>query len=137
MEKEAKNRQRVIWLAGITLFTVFIWVALDSYHELVRRDRLEDVSQLLTPIDPDLDEKIIEEIEQRREYKLEEVEEYLKSKPTAIPTIDDEETEEEIEEEEVVPEEEVETEAEDLEKSDLEETDLKNLETGEIENSNE
>ncbi len=130
MEKGTKSRQRVIWLAGITLFTVFIWVALDSYHELVRRDRLEDVSQLLTPLNPELDEEIIEKIEQRREYELEEVDQYLKAEPTPEPTADEEEgEEEETPDDEVV--------LEDEEAVEIEEPDLENLETEEPENIDE
>ncbi len=95
MAKKKTTNRRVIWIAGLTLFTALIWVALNSYHELARRDRIEGVEQLLTPINPELKEEVLEEIEERREYKIEEVEDFLKPKPTSTPVLEEESESEE------------------------------------------
>jgi hypothetical protein len=89
-KKKNKNEdinRRVIWLAGFTLFTALVWVALHSYHELARKDRMEDVEQLLIPLSSELKEGVLDKIRERKEYQLEEVEEFLKIEPTAIPTL--------------------------------------------------
>lgn len=91
--KDEGINRRVIWLAGFTLFTALVWVALHSYHELARKDRMEDVEQLLTPLKPELKEEVLDKIRERKEYKLEEVEEFLRIEPTSIPTPAEEEEE--------------------------------------------
>jgi len=88
MDKKSIINNRVFWIAGLTLLTALILVALNSYRELVRRDRVEGVDQLLTPLKPELNDEVLNIIEQKKEYQLEEVNELLKTEPTAIPTPD-------------------------------------------------
>ncbi len=118
MDRNKIINNRVVLLFIFTLVTVLIWVVLNSYHELVRRDRIEDVSQLLTPLDPSLEESVLDMIKNRREYSLGEVEDYLKPQPTPtatpVPTVevDEEEITEDGTEAEPEPEEEPEDENE-------------------------
>ncbi len=86
MDKKTIINNRVFWIAGFTLLTALLLVALNSYRELVRRDRIEGVDQLLTPLKPELNDEVLSTIEQKKEYQLEEVNELLKAEPTAIPT---------------------------------------------------
>jgi len=80
------TENRAVWIAGFTFLTALIWITLTSYHELVRKDRVEGVEQLLTPINPELDEEILQEISNRKEYQIDEVEEFIKAEPTLVPT---------------------------------------------------
>jgi hypothetical protein len=88
MDKKSITNNRVLWIAVFTLLTALLLVALNSYRELVRRDRIEGVDQLLTPLKPELNDEVLPTIEQKKEYQLEEVNELLKTEPTAIPTPD-------------------------------------------------
>mgnify|MGYP001124258359 CR=1 FL=1 len=73
MRKKSKRSKRLIWLAVITLLTALIWTALDSYHQLVKREQTEKVESLIKPLDPQLNAEILELIEGRKEYQIEEV----------------------------------------------------------------
>ncbi len=88
-EKQLKKKEnfdrRMVWLAGFTLFTAVVWVSLQSYHQLVKKDQLEDVEQLLTPINPNLNIEVLEKISGLKEYDLLEVSEYMKVEPTPEP----------------------------------------------------
>ena len=68
----------------MTLFTVLFWIALESYRELTKREEIKKVDQLITPIDPKLDLTVLESIEEKREYRPEEVESYLLPEPTSV-----------------------------------------------------
>jgi len=80
------KERKWIWLGAITLITTLIWVALDSYHQLVRADRLGTVKSLLRPLDPKLDSRVLEKIEARKEYQLSEVEKYIRLSVSPTPT---------------------------------------------------
>jgi hypothetical protein len=86
MDKKSIVNNRIFWIAGLTLLTALILVALNSYRELARRDRIDGIDQLLTPLKPELNDEVLSTIEKRKEYQLEEVNELLKSEPTVIPT---------------------------------------------------
>lgn len=99
MSRKKIINRRIVWLAVLTLVTVLIWVSLDSYHQLVRRDRTDDVTQLLTPLNPDLESEVLDKIKQRREYQVEDVEDFLKPEIEPTPTVVEETEEEDLLEE--------------------------------------
>lgn len=110
-EKKLKGKKKFdrkfVWLAGLTLFTAIIWVSLQSYHQLIKKDQLEDVEQLLTPLNPNLNTEVLDKISGQKEYQIGEVAEFLRIEPTPAPF---DEEEEEIEEaEETVETEEIES----------------------------
>jgi len=76
--KKAKEKsKKLVWLGVLSLVTTLVWVALDSYHQLVAQGEPEKVSHLIEPLNPELDDQVLEEIEARREYQIGEVEKYL------------------------------------------------------------
>lgn len=79
-----KEAKKFILIGSITLITALVWVALDSYHQLVRQEQLEKVSDLIEPLDPHLNTEVLDQIEARKEYQVNEVEKFLL--PTATPT---------------------------------------------------
>lgn len=83
MAKKKITSRRVVQLAVLTLVTALVWVALNSYHELVKRDRMEGVEQLLTPLNPELQDEVLPKIKGKSEYKTEDIEKFLKVKPTS------------------------------------------------------
>ena len=67
-----KNR-RLIWLASFTLLTALIWTALDSYHQLVKKQQIGKVKSLIEPLDPHLSTDVLKSIEARKEYRINDV----------------------------------------------------------------
>ena len=80
--KQKRKYKRIIFVAATALFTVLFWIALESYRELTKQEEIKKVDQLIAPLDPELNLTVLEEIEQRREYQLEQVEGYLLPEPT-------------------------------------------------------
>jgi len=80
-----KKVRKLILIGSITLLTALIWVALDSYHQLVKQEQLEKVGDLIEPLDPRLNTKVLDQIEARKEYQLSEVEKLLLPTATPVP----------------------------------------------------
>ena len=76
--------KKLILIGAISLITVLVWVAFDGYHQLIKQEQLEKVSDLIEPLNPRLDGKILEQIETRKEYSLTEAEKALL--PVVSPT---------------------------------------------------
>lgn len=94
---KVKKIKRLVSLGIITLITALIWVALDSYHQLVKQEQIKKVGDLIKPLDPHLNTEVLDQIETRKKYRLDEVEEFLLPTPTPAPTVSPElETTEEI-----------------------------------------
>jgi len=72
-----QRMRRLVWLGGLTLIVVLIWVALDGYHQLVSQEEVKKIAPLIRPLEPRLDEEVLSLIEKRREYTLEEGEKTL------------------------------------------------------------
>jgi len=72
----------MVFVIGITLFTVLVWVALDSYHTISSRDRVKEVESLTKPLNPNLNFDTLDKIEAKKEYQPNEVETYLIPTPT-------------------------------------------------------
>lgn len=124
IEKEESKKQTswLIWLVGLTLVACLVWVSLQSYHYLVKQDRLEDVEQLLIPLDPNLRTDVLDKIEKLDEYHFDQVAEYLQTRP-----VREERAEEDIEEEmvdEEVGDDEVDEEVEQFIDEEIEEEEL-------------
>jgi len=83
MKKSNKIPKRLVWLAVLTLLTALIWVALDSYHQLVEKDQLKKFNKLIKILNTELETDILTEIEARKEYQIDEIKEYFLPTPTA------------------------------------------------------
>jgi len=81
-----KGTKRLIVIGAITLVTVLVWVALDSYRQLVKQEQFRKVSDLIEPLDPRLNTKVLDQIEARKEYRLDEIERFLLPITTPIAT---------------------------------------------------
>lgn len=84
---KVKKIKRLVSLGIITLITALIWVALDSYHQLVKQEQMRKVGDLIEPLDPNLNTEVLGQIETRKKYQLDEVEEFLLPTPTLVPTV--------------------------------------------------
>jgi len=82
MNKKVKRYKKLVFVGAITLFTALVWVALGSYHQITSRERIQEVSDLLKPLNPQLDLDILDKIEAKREYQPAEVETFLIPTPT-------------------------------------------------------
>lgn len=81
-QEEIKIRKRVVFLAALTLFTALIWVALDSYRQLIKGEQLRKFDHLIQPINPELRTDILKKIEKKKEYRLDEIKEFFLPTPT-------------------------------------------------------
>jgi len=83
-----KFLKRLINVGIVTLITALIWVSMDGYQELSKKKTSQEVAPLVKPLDPQLETEIIEEIEDREEYSLEEIDDYFNF-PTATPAFEE------------------------------------------------
>jgi hypothetical protein len=65
--------RRIMWLGVWTLVTSLVWVALESYHRLIEKEQTKKVGSLIDPVNPEIKAEVVAKIEERREYRLEEV----------------------------------------------------------------
>jgi len=82
MNKRLKRYKQLIFVGAITLFTALVWISLDSYHQIASQERIQEVSDLIKPLNPKLDSNILDQIESRKEYQPAEVESLLLPTPT-------------------------------------------------------
>lgn len=86
MENQVKSK-RLVWVGCLTLATVLFWVALDSYRELVRKDKIEKLDYLLKPIKPQLESEVMDRVNQKKRYQIEEIDSFFQSQiltPTSV-----------------------------------------------------
>jgi len=65
--------RRITWIGIWTLTTSLIWVSLESYHRLIEKEQTKKVGSLIDPVNPEIKTEVVAKIEERREYKLEEI----------------------------------------------------------------
>lgn len=69
-----KNRsKRVVIISIFILATSLILVALDGYHQLMDGGHIQQSDLLVKPLDPQIDTRVIEEVEKRRGYQISEI----------------------------------------------------------------
>lgn len=84
--KKKKKLKRLVSVGVFTLITSLLWVSLESYRELVKKEEIKKVDQLLIPLDPNLETDILDQIEARREYQPDQVENFWRVRPTLAET---------------------------------------------------
>lgn len=57
----------------VFLFT-FLWVCLEGYHRLLSQEKIKEAAPLIKPLNPKLDEGVLQELRKRRFFSLLEVE---------------------------------------------------------------
>jgi len=81
-----RGAKRLVLVGSITLITALVWVAIDSYHQLIKQEQLGKVGDLIEPLDPHLKTEVLDQIETRKEYQPNEVEKFLLPTATPVPT---------------------------------------------------
>jgi hypothetical protein len=62
-----KNDNKNIYIIGMTIFVIIIWIASDIYHIAVTSTIPTDVRSTITPFDPKLDLKIFEKLRAKKD----------------------------------------------------------------------
>jgi hypothetical protein len=76
--------RHMVTIGIFTLVTSFIMVSLQSYRKLTEEKAQVGQGLKLEPIDPNIQMEILDEIESRKEYGLDEIK--VISTPTPLPT---------------------------------------------------
>ncbi|MFH1561319.1 MAG: hypothetical protein ABID04_01935 [Patescibacteria group bacterium] len=65
--------KRLVWIGVATLITALIWTALDGYHRLMDDQLSTRFESLLTPLNTTLNSQVIDQLEGKRKYDLNEL----------------------------------------------------------------
>jgi len=90
MTKKIKINQDLLVISILTLTTVLVWVGTNTYHNFVAKKTTTIKKELLTPLKPEINQKLIADLEKKKYLSEEEIAQVLsqakKATPTATPT---------------------------------------------------
>jgi len=103
MDQEYKFGKNILVLSIMTLITVIVWVGYEVYSTYTQATVPRIIKELTKPLNPNIDEEAIEDIQEKYQIPEEELNVVTQS-IIELETEEEEETEEEIEpEEEATP----------------------------------
>ena len=98
MTKKKTNKNTLL-IAILTFITVLCWIGFETYRAVITPQVTTDIRQRLTPLNPELDTSLIDNLARRQNYTLEEVRTLVEITPSppneVTPTAGEIETEEE------------------------------------------
>lgn len=86
MDKELKLGKNILILSIMTLVTVFTWIGFEVYYAYTKTTVPQIIRELIKPLNPNLNQKIIEDIESKYQPSTAELETI--SIPIPSPTLE-------------------------------------------------
>ncbi|PIS15196.1 hypothetical protein COT63_01230 [Candidatus Shapirobacteria bacterium CG09_land_8_20_14_0_10_38_17] len=90
MTKKRKLNQDLLIISILTLITALVWVGANAYHNFVAKKTATVKKELLIPLKPEINQKLITDLEKKKHLSEEELTQILsqtqKATPSAIPT---------------------------------------------------
>lgn len=68
MENKQIIVKRLSRIGILTLITTIVWISLEGYYQLVKREQFTKIQDLLAPINPKIRLDLLEKIEERQDY---------------------------------------------------------------------
>ncbi len=91
-KKKTAQHQDIFVIAILSLLTVLAWIGFNAYHSYIDKKETTIDKKILQPINPNIDLKIVEELQKKEFLSQEEINQAVKtapskeSSPTATPT---------------------------------------------------
>jgi len=73
MTKKIKINQDLLIISILTLITVLVWMGTDTYHNFVAKKTTTVKKELLTPLKPEINQKLIADLEKKKYLSEEEL----------------------------------------------------------------
>lgn len=83
---KSKQKSNLTTLAILTMLTLLTWVSVEAYQRFTKKDFGNIPPEILTPLQPNLDKKVLDLIETRKTYSDEEISHFVPS-TTAKPAV--------------------------------------------------
>jgi len=86
MTKKRKLSQDLLIISMLTLITVLVWVGTNTYHNFVAKKTTTVKEELLTPLKPEINQKIIADLGNKEHLSEEELAQILSQAKRATPS---------------------------------------------------
>jgi len=86
MTKKIKLNQDLLIISILTLTTVLVWMSTNTYHDFVAKKTTTVKKELLIPLEPEINQKLIADLENKKYLSEEELTQILSQAKKTTPS---------------------------------------------------